>query len=58
MSHTALITEITFPKLIGSVQILYDIIICEETASECLLYAHTAPNIVQTPSFLVSKTCF
>jgi hypothetical protein len=29
---------------LGGVQILHDIIICDETASECLRYAHTAPN--------------
>jgi hypothetical protein len=37
------------------VQILYDIVICEESASECLSYARTAPNIVQISAFLVSK---
>jgi len=37
------------------VQILHDIIICEETASECLPYASTAPNIMQISAFLISK---
>jgi hypothetical protein len=37
------------------VQILHDIIICEETASECLPYASTAPNIVQISAFLITK---
>ena len=36
-------------------QILHDIIICEETASECLPYASTAPNIMQISAFLISK---
>jgi hypothetical protein len=39
----------------GGVQILHDIIICEETASECLPYASTAPNIVQISAFMISK---
>ena len=47
----ALKTEIT----LGGVQILHDIIICEETASECLNYASTAPNIVQMSAFLIAK---
>ena len=34
---------------------LHDIIICEETASECLPYASTAPKIVQIPAFLFAR---
>jgi hypothetical protein len=37
------------------VQTLQDIIICVETASECLPYASTAPNIVQISAFLMTK---
>jgi hypothetical protein len=40
---------------LGGVQILHDIIICEETASECLPYASTAPNIIQISAFLITK---
>jgi hypothetical protein len=32
-----------------------DIITCGETASECLPYASTAPNILQNPAFLNSR---
>ena len=39
----------------GGVQILHNIIICEETASECLPYARTVPKIVQIPAFLFSR---
>jgi hypothetical protein len=34
---------------------LHDIIICEETASEFLPYASTAPNIIQISAFLITK---
>jgi hypothetical protein len=37
------------------VQILHDIINCEEAASECLPYASTVPNMVQIHVFLNSK---
>jgi hypothetical protein len=37
------------------VKILHDIIICEETASECLPYASIAPNIMQISAFLITK---
>jgi hypothetical protein len=41
---------------LGAVQILYDIIISEEIASECMPYASsTAPNIVQISAFLISN---
>ena len=39
----------------GGVQILHDIIICKDNASECLLYVRTAPQIVQIPAFLFSR---
>jgi hypothetical protein len=39
----------------GGVQILHDIIICEETAPEHLLYVSTAPKIVQTYAFLHAR---
>jgi hypothetical protein len=37
------------------VQILHDIIICEETAPECLPNVCTEPNIMQIPASLNSK---
>jgi hypothetical protein len=40
---------------LGGEQILHDFIIFEETASECLPYASTAPNIMQISAFLISK---
>jgi hypothetical protein len=40
---------------VGGVQILHDIMICEEIASECISYASTAPNIMQISTFLISK---
>jgi hypothetical protein len=40
---------------LGDVPILHDIIIYEETASECLPYVNTVPNRVQISAFLISK---
>jgi hypothetical protein len=46
-SSSSLNVKDNIPKTAWEVHILYDIIICEGTASECLAYAHTAHNIVQ-----------
>jgi hypothetical protein len=50
----ALVSEVThyFQDCLGGEQILHDIIICEEIASECLPYASPAPKRVQIPAFL------
>jgi hypothetical protein len=55
MSTSILKNRDNIPKIALEVQILYDIIICEETASECLAYAHTAHNIIQ---IWIQKTSF
>jgi hypothetical protein len=56
MSYSSLDSKDNFRKTAWrSVQIRHDIIICEETASECLPYVYTAPKIVQISAFLNSR---
>jgi hypothetical protein len=55
LATAALIKEIISQNCLRSVQILHDILFCEETASKCLPYGCTEPSIAQIPAFLVSK---
>jgi hypothetical protein len=57
MSHSSLNDRDNIPKTTWSLGRCAntDIIICEETSSECLSYASTAPNIVQISAFLITK---
>jgi hypothetical protein len=59
VSHSSSNNRDNFPKTAWDVckyyMSVHDIIICNETASECLQYASSSPNIVQISAFLNSR---